>query len=312
MSEPYSSGMTATLPDVALPPRGPGRGSGPRLAMLIVGALILMALLAASLSAFAGQARSIAYPRPRVNAHFTAQAGTPLRVGEAMTFTAVAAAGRHLTLTWDFGDNTTAVGTTVRHAYRTFGNPTVTLTAQDPIGQRATSVLHLTILPQPPQASFLDQVSPDDPLTFTFDASMSTGDNLSYQWTYGDGYTDSGQQVLHSYSSLGTYTVTLVVTDAANQTNTTSMQVNVTAPQPSASFTTTNDPSGGDGVDFDASASTGTNLTYNWDFGDGNSESDDTATTSHFYSGPGTYTVNLTVTDSFGQTSTVSHAITAP
>lgn len=54
-------------------------------------------------------------------------------------------------------------------------------------------------------------------------------------------------------------------------------------------------------VDFSATISTGATITsYAWDFGDG-TRSPGTATTSHTYANAGTYTAQLTVTDSTGQ-----------
>ena len=66
-------------------------------------------------------------------------------------------------------------------------------------------------------------------------------------------------------------------------------------------------------VSFDASTSTppdGATLTdYSWDFGDGNTASGET--TSHTYDTAGTFTVVLTITDSNGNTDTVTSDITA-
>ena len=60
-------------------------------------------------------------------------------------------------------------------------------------------------------------------------------------------------------------------------------------------------------VDFDASASTGTDLTYDWDFGDGNTGTGDLTT--HLYSVGGTYVVDLTITDSCGQSVSLTDTI---
>ena len=71
---------------------------------------------------------------------------------------------------------------------------------------------------QPPVARY--SFSPSNPAngtTVSFDAGSSSdsdGDNLSYDWTFGDGGSDSGQRVTHSYAESGTYTVTLIVTDS--------------------------------------------------------------------------------------------------
>lgn len=50
----------------------------------------------------------------------------------------------------------------------------------------------------------------------TFDASGSTdgdGDTLTYSWDFGDGAVGSGVSTTHSYSSGGTFTVTLSAND---------------------------------------------------------------------------------------------------
>jgi PKD repeat protein len=60
-------------------------------------------------------------------------------------------------------------------------------------------------------------------------------------------------------------------------------------------------------VDFDATASTGTGLTYDWDFGDGNTGMGDLTT--HLYGAGGTYVVDLTITDSCGQSVNLTDTI---
>ncbi|MGD1982139.1 MAG: PKD domain-containing protein, partial [Flavobacteriales bacterium] len=60
-------------------------------------------------------------------------------------------------------------------------------------------------------------------------------------------------------------------------------------------------------VDFDATASTGTGLTYDWDFGDGNTGTGDLTT--HLYGAGGTYVVDLTITDSCGQSVNLTDTI---
>ncbi|WP_269619591.1 S8 family serine peptidase [Zhongshania sp. BJYM1] len=68
----------------------------------------------------------------------------------------------------------------------------------------------------PPSASFTYSCAD---LSCSFDGASSSDDNgiASYQWSFGDGATASGIAPSHDFSSSGSYTVALTVTDTANQ-----------------------------------------------------------------------------------------------
>jgi len=89
--------------------------------------------------------------------------------------------------------------------------------AQDAFGGHMWVQTIVNISNNPPLASFtFSPSSPTTGQTITFDASSSYDPNrtiTSYQWNFGDGSIASGIIVTHSYSSAGTYTVTLTVTD---------------------------------------------------------------------------------------------------
>ena len=67
----------------------------------------------------------------------------------------------------------------------------------------------------------------------------STGSPVSWSWTFGDGGTSSLQNPTHTYTSMGTKTVTLTVTNSAGLTGTKSKPITVTAPPLTAAFTAT-------------------------------------------------------------------------
>jgi PKD repeat protein len=74
-----------------------------------------------------------------------------------------------------------------------------------------------------PEASFtVDPTSGEEPLRVHFDATGSKdfdGEIISYDWNFGDGSTAFGETTSHEYSSKGTYTVELTVTDDDGMTD---------------------------------------------------------------------------------------------
>jgi heat shock protein HslJ len=69
-----------------------------------------------------------------------------------------------------------------------------------------------------------------------FDGSSSTpiGGIASYTWNFGDGGSANGATVNHAFGQAGQYVVTLVVSNAAGQTNQATLVVQVNPAQPTA------------------------------------------------------------------------------
>lgn len=160
-----------------------------------------------------------------------------------------------------------------------------------------------------------------------FDASASRapgGQILDWAWTFGDGASAQGVSPVHIYTTAGSFTVALVVTDdrgrqgRAEKTLTVLPEENPPPPGgPRASFTA--QPQQGQApltVNFDASASTGDIVAYAWTFGDGATGSG--VAVQHTYTAAGQYVVELTVRDGAGlehraqRTVTVQSAPTPP
>ncbi len=143
----------------------------------------------------------------------------------------------------------------------------------------------------------------------TFDASASEpigGEIISYEWDFGDGSCASGKIVTHRYAIIGTFAVTLNVTDSEGLWGIEQKQIEVKAPPPP--LTVTISPSSasilmGQSVTFISTVSGGyTPYSYQW-FLNGNPVSE--ATSENWTFAPCTseiFYVRLKVTDAKGNT----------
>lgn len=140
------------------------------------------------------------------------------------------------TYQWDFGDGSSATGSTANQAYSTAGTYVVKLTTSDALGRSAFTTKTISVAAAPaPTASFV--FSPTEPainLAVNFNASASIAAAgrriVSYTWDFGDGspiVTNGVPIASHGYGVARTYTVTLTVTDDIARTNTTSRTVPV-------------------------------------------------------------------------------------
>jgi PKD repeat protein len=160
-----------------------------------------------------------------VNTDPSANAGTSQTVneGSAVKFAGTASGGTStLTYLWNFGDGTTASGSlTPTHTYAGNGTFNVTLTVTDTLNVSAQSSTTVTVNNLPPTGNPGGPYSghAGSPIVFTGTATdpgaADTAAGFTYNWNFGDGSTASGAKPSHTYSAVGTYTVTLTVTDAS-------------------------------------------------------------------------------------------------
>jgi PKD repeat protein len=232
--------------------------------------------------------------------------------------------GDACTYTWDFGGESTATGRIVSYRFRTVRTYAVKLTVTDPAGSSASITQNVGIgTGDEPAAVFT--ISPSAPSQLEavqFNASSSragAGRTISsYRWNFGDGSTATGVTASHAYASVGTYQVTLTVTDNVGLTNTATNPVAVTNTVIAEFTFSPTDPVVRQTVVFNAEASRGSDgfggrspiVKYIWNFGD----SEETVTTtsprtSHSFETANTWTVTLTVEDSAGRRQTISHTV---
>jgi len=234
--------------------------------------------------------------------------------GEYITFNASASYdinGYIVRYYWDFGDGNVANVTTpvVTHMYAVDKTYTVTLTVTDNDGYRDQTSTTVKVRPPGHPVAYFTY-SPSFPKVnevVTFNASQSydpNGNIGSYYWDFGDGSTKMvlyNPIVTHTYTSFGSYKVTLRVTDNQGNTDSVSLTLIVRA-NPEANFTwQPQTPLINQTITFDASSSKpngGTIVSYTWDFGDGNITTTTSPSITHRYYSASDFAVTLTVKDS--------------
>jgi gliding motility-associated-like protein len=213
---------------------------------------------------------------------------------------------------WDLGNGTQTTSSAPIATYFNPGTYNVKLVVKNALG--ADSVVknqYIVVNALPVPAFKISDTSGCFPLKvqFTDQSAAGSGTITSWQWDFGDGNLSNAQSPSHTYTSAGSFTVTLRVT------NSTGCSKSITKPGAIVLFN-------GVHADFDyASAqgcasptpvtftnnSTGTGvLTYKWDFGDGNTSTQQNPV--HNYITTGNYTIKLIVTNSSGCADTLIKA----
>ncbi|MFA5379518.1 MAG: PKD domain-containing protein, partial [Dehalococcoidia bacterium] len=121
---------------------------------------------------------------------------------------------------WDFTNDGVIDATTqnATYTYASAGTYTVNLTVANTAGSNTSvQVGFVTVSsagPEAPVAAFsVDTTHGGAPLTVHF-TDQSTNTPTSWSWSFGDGNTSTDRNPIHTYSTSGTYTVTLTATNA--------------------------------------------------------------------------------------------------
>jgi subtilisin family serine protease len=155
--------------------------------------------------------------------------------------------GDALTYEWTFGDGTTATGAKPSRAFAP-GQQTVVLRVFDGTVWSAAVSTHATIVNRRPTAHPGGPYIGNRTQPVVFDGTGSSdpdGDALSYEWSFGGGAPTPGATPSHTFAQLGTFEITLTVTDGIDPASATASVtianlppvVTLTSPAPGSSFT---------------------------------------------------------------------------
>ncbi|HYC29405.1 MAG TPA: PKD domain-containing protein, partial [Chitinophagaceae bacterium] len=195
---------------------------------------------------------------------------------------------------WSFGDGTVS---TAIHAIKTYTLPGkfIVRLVSTSAGCKDSIVKTIVVMPKP-AADFEAnaRLFCSAPATVSFQ-SKAIG-ILKHLWLFGDGKTSNALNPVHTYTSTGKYTVTLIVTNASGCSDTLTKeqfiviqkpQINISGLPQTGCVPLTVKPT--------ASISTGQAVQgYLWKFGDGTTSN--AAAPTHVYQNAGNYNITLVVT----------------
>ncbi|MDQ3177296.1 MAG: PKD domain-containing protein, partial [Actinomycetota bacterium] len=151
--------------------------------------------------------------------------------------------------------------------------------------------------------------------TVTFD-DLTVGGTapFTYAWDFGDGGTSSEASPTHTFPGPGTYSVTATVTDSTGATSSYTLEqkiLNAPAPAFANSPVVPNEVQSTTFTDQTPSPADGPIVERRWNWGDGTPNTALTAgATTHTFADNGVYNVTLEVLDAWGQTASVTRAVT--
>ncbi len=198
---------------------------------------------------------------------------------------------------WTFEGGTPATSTDQNPTvtYLEPGAYNVSLTVSNGSFQNSTQLTDYIVVNGAPAATFTSLNPPGSP---SVQFNNTTTGASSYHWDFGDGATSEAADTSHTYEADGTYTVTLIATNACGS-DTAMQEVTILLP-PVASWEQ-NAIEGCEGLSIQFNAAPqGPGLTYTWTFEGGEPATSDLPDPTIVYDTAGTYAVQLIVTNAAG------------
>ena len=218
---------------------------------------------------------------------------------------------------WNFGDGTTSTEQNPEHIYTDPGIYDISLTVETDMGCSSTTY-HTELYVTEVTADFTveDACAMSEVLFENTSSLMELGDFDTWEWLFGDGFSDFTEDAAHIYDTPGTYTVELIATTVSGCKDTAEYVVTVhDLPEPAIEFMV-------DGISSEDGGTGGCYtspvqfndlslidppffiVSWYWDFGDGETSTEENPI--HLYDAEGLYTVTLAVESDFGCSDTTT------
>jgi PKD repeat protein len=150
--------------------------------------------------------------------------------GDSITMVATSSdpQGTVISYQWSFGDGQTGAGSTTAHSYAAEGNYSIQVQATNAFQKSSSYTTVLGVIYRPPTAPVITPagttVQLGQGIAFSASSTDPGGFPITYAWDFGDGTgTSSGAALVHTYASLGKYTVTVTAANSRGKVSTASV-----------------------------------------------------------------------------------------
>ena len=210
---------------------------------------------------------------------------------------------------WTIGGTQVSTSQDFSYSFSSAGTYSVDVTVTDSVGSTYSASVSVTINNHPSVSSLTSSQNPTDignSVTFSASESGGTG-TISFKWEINGGNVGSGSQLAYSFSSQGSFNVTVIVTDQDGQTSSSTITETVYS-DPSVTISSSQNPTDiGNSVTFSSSASGGNGVyAYQWYVNGAAVTGATSSTYSTTFTSTGTQEISLKITDGEGNSVTSS------
>ncbi len=225
---------------------------------------------------------------------FTVNNASQVQAGNNFLFTTTnpQAGGTYL---WNFGDGSTSQTTSPNKVYQSAGNYSVKQVVTSLAGCKDSASSSVVVTPNQPTVASYTVVNPEQCFkghSFSFINTSSGEGTLSFQWSFGDGTISDVTNPVKSYTTPGTYIVTLTVNGGGGYNSVSKTVIVNGEGQSGFSVNQQTQYLSQNSFEFQSSMISASQQ-YLWDFGNGTTSAE--VNPSKSYASAGTYLVKQTV-----------------